>query len=1743
MNRGLKKYTKQLTQTVGNAGTVSVNINKDDANMHMILPVLKTIGLAPIELKLIYNYQDRSVEGLFGKGFKLNVYSKLMASGNDYKILNADGSQDFYTNGCFNRETNLVITAQSDGYNNVLGYQINDRKGNIVEYSAEQTEYPKLIKNDGETFTLDFIKSYPTIENGRGDLVRFITTKNRVERVVYSRNEAAVLIVEFTYDNDGRLISVVYTDGTGRTSTDYALNSTSIIYGSNTVSLKDNISAHFVRVAFDSLGKATTIEEGFGNTFLNERKIALSYAENKTTVTNAKNNSINYLFDSEGLPLFQVDSQGIAIETEVDKDTKRLLAKSSPILANCSNTIYSGKASYFSNNGVTVIDKFCTDDILNKFINAVSTVKGSGTLTCEVPYLGLPGDSIMAVIWGKQLKPLSQGKVSVSLSVDNETDTDFFKKDTADSNFDFLTLGVTANKSFSKIVMQINLENSNEIELCGIHILKKKYGSAYKYDDYGNCTEVENTGKTMALRYNEKSLLTDIIGADSLYSKNEYNNKNKVERSITAFGTTITNVYDDFNHLVKTTMQTADNSQIMETTKTYTPDGRFVESVTNEMGKTTKFTHDKYGRVIKVLDAMGCAAESNYADNGLLIELILGTGSESRSATYRYYNNRQIMSIALSGSQTYEFNYNDRLDLSEILLNETVLYQFEYDELGNVIAEKYGFNLGKMLFEYNKFGNIATTKYLAPNSTSPQIKYKYEYDSLQMLTRVVDGMGKEIVKYTYDHDGKRISEIVNGSVINNNYDIKGDLVLQARQDDNEIIYQSFERADRSKSESPQSLIESFGKENYLCFFEGHAVLTKGDEAIIPKVTDERILEIHRDGFLPFINTWSSQLSYTFNKSFSNKGFSVQFWFKPENLSAAGNLFYCTSTDGRVLQVYYQSKKLVLSIDGSEIKTVNEAVEGWNFMSINVVDDNGRNKYCLTLNGRVTSSNTLSLFELGSNPQFFIGSVPQNGYNFRGQLACMMISLGKTMPQNDIYDFYRLSKDYIIEKSAVNNKSIDFSETVLYTTNNTVAKNYDIFPLHSNYTSLKGTKPILAEKNVGSQLDKDRSFHFNLLSRSYAYVADGRPLVYGFNHTNEGAIFMRAYISQNVGKQYFFEGKDTQGNTLGLYKASNGKLCVDLKDTIINTGLIFNEKKWQTIGLTFGTEVASTSLSSSSTRKLCVYLDKEVYETVIQKTLDFTGLSYSIGRTMDKTNDSTLLDGGECYPLYGQIEMLTVDSNYCPNSKMQYLTAQLNNVSCVTERDEFGLLKRKGVQNHKQSIWAKNITYKRRSQNSKYYSKVVEAEDIWIGANHSKRSYVTDDLGRITSITDTTFGGHTYEYDSAGRIIKDDGKSIFYDKNGNITNLCGVGMEYGDVTYSLISKADGSTVRHDAYCGYLVSGWKDRYFDYFRNQLIKFGTTGAQYQYTYNHLGQRISKIEPNGTTQYVYSGLKLFAEITDNYRLDFLYDENDELFGFVENNVNKYFYIKDILDNIIGIVDENGTLVGKYSYTAFGKTTVTLNQFGIASLNPFRFKCCYQDYESGMYFINGRYYIPEWGRWLTYDKSSIDFMSVGKHNPFGLNTLCPVTYNPGTEIPAYNVPKNEFTKFIPSWESKWFATNKPDFGNATNNGVFIVDTGLSVFKGTLVLDEEKVRSLYFSFGNLGAFAGTHIDKGLGVFNSANVAAIGYDGKYIDIELSLLTANVGVAFKDGEFKSGGSFGWFGFSIGVDINAILEKLFGG
>ena len=54
-NKGLKGYTKQLTQRIGDVARVSVNVNKEDANMHIVIPLVKTLGPNSMETSLIWN--------------------------------------------------------------------------------------------------------------------------------------------------------------------------------------------------------------------------------------------------------------------------------------------------------------------------------------------------------------------------------------------------------------------------------------------------------------------------------------------------------------------------------------------------------------------------------------------------------------------------------------------------------------------------------------------------------------------------------------------------------------------------------------------------------------------------------------------------------------------------------------------------------------------------------------------------------------------------------------------------------------------------------------------------------------------------------------------------------------------------------------------------------------------------------------------------------------------------------------------------------------------------------------------------------------------------------------------------------------------------------------------------------------------------------------------------------------------------------------------------------------------------------------------------------------------------------------------------------------------------------------------------------------------------------------------------------------------------------------------------------
>ena len=130
-------------------------------------------------------------------------------------------------------------------------------------------------------------------------------------------------------------------------------------------------------------------------------------------------------------------------------------------------------------------------------------------------------------------------------------------------------------------------------------------------------------------------------------------------------------------------------------------------------------------------------------------------------------------------------------------------------------------------------------------------------------------------------------------------------------------------------------------------------------------------------------------------------------------------------------------------------------------------------------------------------------------------------------------------------------------------------------------------------------------------------------------------------------------------------------------------------------------------------------------------------------------------------------------------------------------------------------------------------------------------------------------------------------------------------------------------------------------------------------FEYNAQGIRIKK---NGIT-YIYDSQGRLLKQSNG--LEFFYDANG-LVGLKYNGEN-YVYRTDIQGNIIAILDSDGDVVVEYKYDAWGNQLATGNST-LASINPFRYRSYYFDTETGLYYLQTRYYDPETGRFLNIDK-------------------------------------------------------------------------------------------------------------------------------------------------------------------------------
>lgn len=269
------------------------------------------------------------------------------------------------------------------------------------------------------------------------------------------------------------------------------------------------------------------------------------------------------------------------------------------------------------------------------------------------------------------------------------------------------------------------------------------------------------------------------------------------------------------------------------------------------------------------------------------------------------------------------------------------------------------------------------------------------------------------------------------------------------------------------------------------------------------------------------------------------------------------------------------------------------------------------------------------------------------------------------------------------------------------------------------------------------------------------------------------------------------------------------------------------------------------------------------------------------------------------------------------------------------------------------------------------------------------SYEYDAIGRLKSETDKLSGFYSsYTYDTQNQLTSEwigngyatlEGNYV-YDTYGNIREKTVRGLNgktvkdtytYGDAVWlDLLTAVNGKPITYDA-IGNPTKYHDGTVFTWEKGRRLASSSNSAakrQVEYRYDTEGKRTGKtVTQNGTTiqsQYYMGGGKILAEKRGNDVLEFIYDEKGAPLNLIYNGV-KYSYITNLMGDVIHLVTESGSVAAEYVYDAWGK--VILTKGSMSEINPLRYRGYYFDTETGLYYLNSRYYDPMIGRFINAD--------------------------------------------------------------------------------------------------------------------------------------------------------------------------------
>ena len=221
---------------------------------------------------------------------------------------------------------------------------------------------------------------------------------------------------------------------------------------------------------------------------------------------------------------------------------------------------------------------------------------------------------------------------------------------------------------------------------------------------------------------------------------------------------------------------------------------------------------------------------------------------------------------------------------------------------------------------------------------------------------------------------------------------------------------------------------------------------------------------------------------------------------------------------------------------------------------------------------------------------------------------------------------------------------------------------------------------------------------------------------------------------------------------------------------------------------------------------------------------------------------------------------------------------------------------------------------------------------------------------------------TYSYNAADQLISqtanDTTVNYTYDHRGNCIQESGSGKTV-TMAYSVLGE---------------MTEWSD-------------GTLTQENLYDYN--GQRIKRTEGSSTDYYFYeNGVVSVIEDSSSVTAANLLTNEGGLVGSFRGETY-HNYLKDGQASTTNLIKQDGTLAAAYDYSDFGETTEITG----SSLDN---QICYTggiyDKDTGLYYLNARYYNPEIGRFLSQDSYRGELDDVDQWHLYAYCANNPINY-------------------------------------------------------------------------------------------------------------------------------------------------------